>query len=180
MSKWIVVPILAAVLAFSVTSVEASTTSLTGTPASSAVGQAVTFTASFTTSCSGALASHGFTIDGVAYNGSLAQTGLAGTETLSLSTLTAGTHSVAYNWKNPPFCRGTASISYTVTPAPSPSPSPLPSPSPSPSPTPIPSPTAVALVSAKSTDSPLLGYLGVALIVVVIGAGGALVLLGRR
>ena len=179
MRKWIVVPMLAGAFAFSVTTVEASTTSLTATPASSVVGQTVTFTAAFTSSCPGALTTHYFTLDGRNYNGALAQTGQAGTETLSISTLAAGTHNLAYNWKiNNTICRGVAYLTYTVAPQPSPSPSPTPSPSPSPSP--VPSPSAVALVANKPLDTPFLGYLGVALILVTLVSGIVLALTGRR
>ena len=174
-----------AVVAGSVTTVEASTTSIAVTPTSSVAGQNVTFTATFTSSCPGALTTHYFTIDGQTVNGTLAQSGQAGTETLSISTLTAGTHSISYYWKiNGTICRGIAEMPYTVTAQPSPSPSPLPAPSPSPSPrptsAPTPSPSAVALVASRQSDEALLGYLGGALLVLVLVVGAALMVLVRR
>jgi hypothetical protein len=102
---------------------------------------------------------------------------------MSISTLVAGTHTISYYWKiSLTICRGIAEISYTVTPRPSPSPSPSPSPRPSPSPAPSPNPStsAVALVANRPSDTPLLGYLGGALIVVVLAVGAALTVLVRR
>jgi hypothetical protein len=155
----------------------ASTTSLRASPSSSLVGQKVTFTATFASSCPGSLTTHYFTIDGKVYNGTLAQSGQAGSETLSMSSLAVGTHGVTYYWKiNGTICRGTASMSYSVAPQPSPSPSPLPSPSPTPSPTPSPS----TLVALRTDDTQLLGYLGGALIVLTVLSGIALAVLGRR
>jgi hypothetical protein len=120
---------------------------------------------------------HYFTIDGKNYNGALAQSGKAGTETLSISTLTAGSHSLAYNWKiNNTICRGVAYLTYMVT---QPAPSPSPSPTASPSPAPRPSPTPVELVAATEGALPL-GYIGGALIVIVVLSGIALAVLGRR
>jgi len=169
---------LALAAAGSVTTAEASGTSISVTPTSSVAGQNVTFTAAFTSSCPGALSIHYFTIDGQQMNGALAQSGQAGTETLSISTLAAGIHGVSYYWKiNGTICRGIASLSYTVAPQPSPSPSPSPSPIPTPSPNP--SPSAVALVASKQPDD-ILGYLGGALIVLVLFAGAALMVVGRR
>ena len=169
---------LALVAAGSVTTAEASGTSISVTPTSSVAGQNVTFTATFTSSCPGALSIHYFTIDGQGLNGALAQSGQAGTETLSISTLAAGIHGVSYYWKiNGTICRGIASMSYTVTPQPSPSPSPSPTPIPTPSPNP--SPSAVALVASKQPDD-MLGYLGGALIVLVLFAGAALMVVARR
>ena len=166
-----------AVLLGTVTNVEASTTSIHATPTSSVVGDKVTFTATFTSSCPGTLTTHYFTIDGKVYNGTVAQSGQAGSETLSTSALAAGTHSVYYYWKvNGTICRGTASMTFTVALQPSPSPSP----SPIPSPSPTPSISSVTLVASKPSDPPLLGYLGGALIVLVLGAGAALMLLARR
>ncbi|TMF25954.1 MAG: hypothetical protein E6I36_01530, partial [Chloroflexi bacterium] len=80
---------LALVAVGSVTTAQASGTSISVTPTSSVAGQNVTFTATFTSSCPGALSIHYFTIDGQALNGTLAQSGQAGTETLSISTLAA-------------------------------------------------------------------------------------------
>jgi len=166
-----------AVAAGSVTTAQASGTSISVTPTSSVAGQNVTFTATFTSSCPGALSIHYFTIDGQALNGALAQSGQAGTETLSISTLAAGSHSVSYYWKiNGTICRGIAEMTYTVAPKPSPSPSPSPPPSPTPSPNP--SPSAVALVASKLPDT--FGYLGGALLVLVLVAGAALMVLARR
>jgi len=166
-----------AVLLGTVTNVEASTTSIHATPTSAVVGDKVTLTTTFTSSCPGTLTTHYFTIDGKVYNGTVAQSGQAGSETLSTSALAAGTHSVYYYWKvNGTICRGTASMTFTVALQPSPSPSP----SPIPSPSPTPSISSVTLVASKPSDPPLLGYLGGALIVLVLGAGAALMLLARR
>jgi len=170
---------LALVAAGSVTTAQASGTSISVTPTSSVTGQNVTFTATFTSSCPGALSIHYFTIDGQTLNGALAQSGQAGTETLSISTLAAGSHSVSYYWKiNGTICRGIAEMTYTVAPKPSPSPSPSPSPAPSPTPSPNPTPSAVALVASKQPD--MFGYLGGALLVLVLVAGAALMVLARR
>ena len=176
--------LLAVGAAGSVTTAQASTTSISATPASSQAGQKVTFTASFTSSCPGALSVHYFTIDGQTLNGTLAQSGQAGTETLAISTLGVGAHDVQYYWKNGAFCRGIAEISYTVAALPSPSPSPPPSPTPSrppsPTPSPVPSPSAVTGDASAGADSPLAGYVGGALIVVVVLVGVALAMLSRR
>src|SRR2546421_3739283 len=72
-----------AVLLGTVTNVEASTTSIHATPTSSVVGDKVTFKATFTSSCPGTLTTHYFTIDGKVYNGTVTQSGQAGSETLS-------------------------------------------------------------------------------------------------
>ena len=166
-----------AVLAASVTTAEASTTVIHATPANPVAGEAVTFTATFTSSCPGALTTHYFTIDGKVYSGKLTQTGQAGSETLLMAALAVGTHSVRYDWKiATTICRGFATMSLPVAPVPSPSPSPSPPPSPAPSPT----PSAVTLVANNPTDRPFLGYLGGALIVIVVLAGAALMVLGRR
>lgn len=61
----------AAGAAGSVTTAEASTTSISATPASSHAGQKVTFVASFTSSCPGGLSVHYFTTDGQTLNGTL-------------------------------------------------------------------------------------------------------------
>jgi len=186
MKKLILILVLAAAAALVPNATAlASSTSLRASPSSSIVGQKVTFTATFTSSCPGSLTTHYFTIDGKVYNGTLAQSGQAGSETLSLSALAAGTRSVTYYWKiNGTICRGIASMSYSVAPQPSPSPSPLPSPSPSPSPSPTPSPTPspspLTLVVTRSDDTPLVGYLGGALIVLTVLSGIALAVLGRR
>lgn len=175
--------LLAAGAAGSVTTAQASTTSISATPASSQAGQNVTFTASFTSSCPGALSVHYFTIDGQTLNGTLAQSGQAGTETLAISTLGVGAHDVQYYWKNGAFCRGIAGMSYTVVALPSPSPSPplspTPSRPPSPTPSPVPSPSS-AVDASTAPDAPLTGYVGGALIVVVVLVGVALALLSRR
>jgi hypothetical protein len=171
--------VLAIVLAASVQTVEASTTALRASPAGSTAGDTVTFTAAFTSSCPGALTTHYFTIDGKTYNGTLAQSGQAGTDTLSISSLTVGAHSVTYTWKiNGTICRGVAYLTYTVAPRPAPSPSPPPSPTPSPSP--LPSPSTVALVAGKASDAPVAGYVGGGLILFTVVAGLALAVLSRR
>lgn len=180
MRKLILALVLAAGSAGSVANVEASTTSMSATPSSAQAGQTVTFVASFSSSCAGALSKHYFTIDGNTVNGTLAQTGQSGTETLATSTLGVGTHAVQYYWWNGPFCRGVAGMSYTVAALPSPSPSPSPTPTAIPTPSPTPSATSVTLVANKGSDSPLSGYTGVALIVLVVAAGVALMVVSRR
>jgi hypothetical protein len=178
MRKLIPALALALALAWPATA-EASTTSIRATPSSSIVGQAVTFTATFTSSCPGSLTTHYFTIDGKVYNGKLAQSGQAGSETLSISTLGVGAHSVTYNWKiSGTICRGIASMTYTV--ASQPSPSPTPSPTPTPSPSPSPTPVLLTSSTASGGSDTTLGYLGAGLIVFVIAAGIALAVLGRR
>src|SRR5215510_4710505 len=140
--------------ATSVVNAEASTTALSAKPATAVLGDTVTFTAAFTSSCAGALTSHYFTIDGQNYNGTFAQSGKAGTETLSIATLTAGSHSLSYNWKiNGTFCRGVAYLTYTVAPQPSPSPSPSPPPSPRSSPSPTPSAGSVIQTLSPQGDT---------------------------
>ena len=67
MRRVIVALALAAVA--SVTSVQASTTTLTASPKSAIVGQKVTFTGKFTPSCAGTVQSSYFTIDGKRYLG---------------------------------------------------------------------------------------------------------------
>jgi hypothetical protein len=170
--------ILALVLVLgAVTTVQASTTTIQASPTSSIVGQKVTFTATFTSSCAGTVFTHYFTVDGKTFSGNYTHSGLSGTETLSISTFAAGKHSVTYYWQvGGTICRGTASMSYTVALAPSPSPTPTPTPSPSPSP----SPSPVTLVATKSGDTPLIGYLGGALIALTVVSGLALAVFGRR
>src|SRR5690242_5480211 len=94
-------PLLSAVflVAASVTTVEASTTSIHASPTTASVGQSVAFTATFTSSCPGTVTTHSFTIDGKTYSGVFTHTGLSGSETYSTSSLAAGKHAVAYNWK---------------------------------------------------------------------------------
>ncbi|HKW59439.1 MAG TPA: hypothetical protein VJR46_06765 [Candidatus Dormibacteraeota bacterium] len=190
MSKWIAAIAVPAGLALALaTSAEASTTSIQASPASSALGQTVTFTATFISSCAGTFKPHYFTIDGQKYFGQLVTSGQSGTETYSISTLAAGTHTVRYYWQtSTATCIGSASMSYTVSatpaaspsPTPSPSPAPSPSPSPSQSPSPVSSPSAVTLAASKPSDPSLLGYLGGALIVLVVIAGVGLMVLSRR
>lgn len=178
--------ILALVLAagsVTVTGVEASSTTISVAPASSVAGQKVTFTASFTSSCPGALTTYYFTIDDKAAYGTLAQSGTTGTDTLSTSALTAGSHSVWFYWAiSGTNCRGSASVTYTVAAPPSPSPTPLPTavPPPSPTPKPAPPPSTVTLVASKGSDSPIGGYIGAALIVLVVLSGVALMVVSRR
>lgn len=167
------------VVASSVTSAQASTTTIAAAPPSSVSGQSVTFTATFTSSCPGTVSSHWFTIDGQGINGTFAQNGQAGTETLSISTLSVGSHSLSYYWKiNGTICQGLATLSYAVGPKPSPSPTPPPSPTPIPSPTPPDSSATPA--ASQPSDSPLAGYLGGGLIVLVVVMGIALMVLARR
>lgn len=176
MRKVIVALALAAVA--SVTSVQASTTTLTASPKSAIVGQKVTFTGKFTPSCAGTVQSSYFTIDGKRYLGTYSQVGSNGTGTYSISTLKAGVHSVKYQWSAGGSCNGSATLSFTVSPKPSPVPTPPPSPSPLPSPSPSSSP--VTLVADRPDDSPLAGYIGGGLIVFVVVAGLVLAVSSRR
>ena len=165
-----------AVLFGTVTNVQASTTTIHATPAGSIVGQEVTLTATFTSSCPGIVSSHYFTIDGKLYSGTYSHSGLSGSETVSISTLAVGSHSVRYDWQvKGTICRGFAIISYLVAPIPSPTPSAAPTPSPSPSPT-----HAQLPADPRGGSDALLGYLGAGLIVVVVLAGVALAVMGRR
>lgn len=181
MRKSILVSGLAAgAVALSVTTAEAaSTTTLTAAPTSSVAGQAVTFTASIASACSGAINSHYFVIDGTTYHGTFKQTGRTATETLTIATLSAALHGINYVWRiSGTGCSGGTSLRYTVAAPPSPTPSP--SPSPSPPPSPISPPTPVAQVTSTSPDSPLGAYLAVALIVVAVGSGVGLAVSSRR
>jgi hypothetical protein len=171
----------------SVTSGEAaSTTQIQASPTSAGVGQAVTFTATFTF-CSNGVVSHYFTIDGKLYKGQLVKSGLNGTEKLAISTLKLGRHTISYVWQSTPSCTGKATITYTVaakappSPSPTPRPSPSPSASPSPSPSPSTSPTPVTLTAGHaSADEPLLGFLGGGLIALTVVAGLVLAVSSRR
>src|SRR4051794_18461030 len=171
----------------SLTSAEAATaTQIHASPVSGAVGKAVTFTATFTF-CSSGVVSHYFTIDGKLYKGQLTKSGLNGTEKLAISTLKLGKHTVSYLWQSTPSCAGKTTITYTVLakalPPPSPSPHPTPSPAASPSPaqTPSASPTPVTLTAGhESSDTPLAGYVGGALIVLTVVAGLVLAVSSRR
>jgi len=176
MRKVIVALALAAVA--SVTSVQASTTTLTASPKSAIVGQKVTFTGKFTPSCAGTVQSSYFTIDGTRYLGTYSQVGKNSTGTYSTSTLKAGVHSIKYQWSISASCNGSATLSFTVSPKPSPVPTPPPSPSPLPSPSP--SPTPVTLVADQPNDSPLAGYIGGGLIVFTVVAGLILAVTSRR
>jgi hypothetical protein len=168
-------------VALSITGVEASTTAIHPSPTSSVVGQQVTFAATFTSSCAGSVTTHYFTIDGKVYRGTFAHSGLNGSETLSISTLAVGVHGVTYYWQvGGTICRGIASLHYTVAPMPTPTPSPTPAPSPTPTPTPAPSASPVALVAGGPPESPLLGYLAIALIVLTVGSAVGLTVLSRR
>jgi hypothetical protein len=176
--KKAIVPLVLVLTLGTVTTVHASTTTLTASPSSSTVGQKVTFTAKFTPSCTGTVQSYYFTIDGKRYNGTYIRSGQNRTETYSTSTLAAGTHTITYQWSVTATCKGSASLSYTVAPLPSPTPAPSPSPTPSPSPSPSPSP--VTLVADETPDTALVGYLGGALILIAVVSGIALAVLGRR
>ena len=166
-----------AVVAAGVTSVDASTTTLTASPKSSIVGQKVTFTGKFTPSCAGTVQSAYFTIDGKRFLGTYAQVGQNSTGTYSTSTLKAGKHTVVYQWQVSASCKGTASLSYTV--APKAIPSPTPSPSPSPSPSALPSPSPVLTSNQTGSDAPM-GYIGGALILFVVLSGIVLAISSRR
>ena len=177
--KTLVVLALAAVAALGTASLaDASTTTVTASPRSAIVGQKVTFTAKFTPSCSGTVASYYFTIDGKKYNGTYVRSGQNRTETLSLSTLKAGTHAVVYQWQVTASCKGTAALSYVV--AAKTTPSPTPAGSPSPSALPSPSPSPVELVAQTSDQSPLAGYIGGGLILFAVVAGLVLAVTSRR
>src|SRR5213594_2332816 len=100
MCKWIVAVAVPAGLALVLAlGAEASTTAIQASPPSSGVGETVTFTATFTSSCAGTFKPHYFTIDGQKYFGSLVTSGQSGTETFSISTLSAGSHTVRYYWQ---------------------------------------------------------------------------------
>lgn len=190
MSKWILAVAVPAGLALGgAIVVEASTTSIHASPASSAVGETVTFTATFTSSCAGTFKPHYFSIDGRKYFGDFVTSGQVGTETYSISTLSAGSHTVKYYWQTTTAtCIGSAQMSYTVnltpvaSPSPTPklSPTPSPSPSPSPRPSPTPSPATVSRVADKASDTAVLGYIGGVMIILVVVAGVALMVLARR
>ncbi len=162
---------------------QASTTpTISASPASATVGQSVTFTATFTSSCLTGV-SHYFTVDGKTYRNPLSRNGQTFTEKLTIASLAGGKHTIGYFWYvgTSTTCKGSATISYTVSAAPTPTPSPPPSPSPCPSPSPSASPTPLQLTSSTSGGSSgALGYLGGALIVVTIIAGVALAVFGRR
>ena len=165
----------------------ATSTSIHASPSSSAVGQRVTFTATFTSACSGTIQPHYFTVDGQKYFGNLVLSGQSGTETYATASLAAGIHTVKYYWQtSTASCIGSASTTYTVVrvrATPAASPSPTPSPSALPTPSPIASPTAsqspVAVVAVNDTNAPP-GYLGAGLLVVALVSGLALALLSRR
>jgi hypothetical protein len=164
----------------SVTTVQASTTTLTASPKSSIVGQKVTFTAKFTPSCTGTVQTYYFTVDGKRYNGAYVRSGQNRTETYSTSAFAAGKHTITYQWTVTPSCKGSASLSYTVAPKSSPTPTPTPSPSPIPSPSPSPSASPVELVADRTDEAPLVGYVGGALILLTVVSGLALAVLARR
>ena len=182
----VAIPVVLA-LGASVGAQAASSTSIHASPSTSAVGQKVTFTATFTSACSGTIKPHYFTIDGKKYFGNLVLKGQTGTETYATSSLTAGAHTVKYYWQTSTAnCLGSASTIYTVVkarPTPAASPSPTPSPAASPTPSPVPSPTAsqspVVLVAANDSYASL-GYLGGGLLVVALVSGLALALVSRR
>jgi hypothetical protein len=176
MRKLIVALVLAAL--GSVTTAQASTTTLTASPKSAIVGQKVTFTGKFTPSCAGTVQSSYFTIDGNRYLGTYSQVGKNSTGTYSTSTLKAGVHSIKYQWSISGSCNGSATLSFTVSPKPSPVPTPTPTPSPAPSPSPSPSP--VTLVADQAHDSPLAGYLGGGLILLTVVLGLILAVSSRR
>jgi hypothetical protein len=187
MRRLIVAAALALAAIGSVTAAEAAaTTQIHASPGSAGVGQAVTFTATFTF-CSNGVVSHYFTIDGKLYKGQLSKSGLNGTEKLAISTLKLGKHTISYLWQSTPTCAGKATITYTVAAKAPPSPSPAPRPSPSPSagpsasPSPSSSPTPVTLTAGHtSSDGPLLGYLGGGLIALTVIAGLVLAVSSRR
>lgn len=159
-------------------SVEASGTVIHVSPATAAPGQQVTFTASITSSCAGTVSSHYFTVDGKVIQGTFVQTGRTATETLSISTLTTGSHAVTYNWKVAgTICRGVAYLSYVVAAQAAPSPSPTPAPTSTPSPSPSASPDVPGATTGNDTP---LGYFGGALVLLTVVCGIALLVLTRR
>src|SRR5438270_769082 len=103
-------------------SADASTTIYATPHNGSAVGQKVTFTASFTFSCADTVNTHYFVIDKTAFSSSFTQDGHHAVETLSISTLPAGKHAVSYHWDTTSAagasCQGGASLYYSVTDAP--------------------------------------------------------------
>jgi len=169
--------IVAAVILGSATTVHASGTTISASPSSSVVGQRVTFTATFTFGCADGVTSHHFLIDGQAYNGGFSIAGQNATETIAISTLAAGRHSVTYRWDTStpnsgiPPCGDEASISYVVNPdsaapaAPRPAPPPAPKPSAAPPPSPPdtspslepPSPSPTESASPFATSARLTG-----------------------
>src|SRR5690242_6520991 len=132
--------VVAAVILGSATSAQASGTTISASPSSSVVGQRVTFTATFTFGCADGVASHHFLIDGQAYYGSFSSAGQNATETMAISTLAVGRHSVSYRWETStpnsgiPPCGDEASIAYVVSPKAAPPPAPKPSAAPPPPP----------------------------------------------
>lgn len=188
MRGWILVGMVAGLALCSTISAEASTTRIEASPPSSGAGQAVTFTATYTSSCAGTIKPHFFTIDGKKYFGQLLTSGQGGTETYTISTLAIGRHTVTYYWQTiTASCLGSATMNYTVTanppvassPTPAPSPTPSPSPTPAPSPSPAPSASPVLVAATNDGDTPL-GYLGAALIVLAVAVGAGLGLTSRR
>lgn len=147
-----------AVILGSVATVHADSTTLTASPSPSVVGQTVTFTAAFAFHCADGVATHYFLVDGRQESGTtFALSGQNATEALSISTLTIGSHQVAYHWETSTpggsSCSGDAQIPFIVQPAappppPEPSPRPETSPSPKPSPQPSPSPSQPPTASA--------------------------------
>ena len=182
MRKAVLVPVgVVALILGSVVSAEASSTVIHASPASSTVGQQVTFTASLTSSCAGTVSTHYFTIDGKVSQGVFVQTGRTATETLTIATLTAGSHALTYNWKvGGTICRGVAYLTYAVAAPPPPPPSPTASPTSAASHSPSPSAAPVLTGDTKgSTDTPL-GYFGGALVLLTVVCGIALLALTRR
>ena len=124
------------------------TTITASPPASSTVGQSVTFTARFTFGCANGVAVHYFLIDRQQVDGNFVPNGQSATDTLTISSLTVGQHAVAYHWETSALtpgiapCGGDGSILYTVKPKPAPPPPPPPAASPSETPSPSPSPSA--------------------------------------
>jgi hypothetical protein len=120
----------------------------------SVVGQTVTFTATFAVYCAdGARAS--FTVDGTSVAFQMSSQGPIFTAAFSTSSLSAGTHTVAFTWSAgvapDPTCGGTTSLTQTVNPpAPPPAADTTPAPTPAPPVEPAPSPSAQATAPPTS------------------------------
>jgi len=181
-----------AVILGSVTTAQAdSSTTISASPASSVVGQTVTFTSRFTHYCSDGVDSAAFLIDGTAHSVPWSGDPTA-TSTFAISTLSAGRHSVSFHWTasqpgTSTTCQGTASLTYTVNPRPAPAPRPSPKPLPTvhaspsgvalPAASPSPSAASPARVtgitvadSSRSPELPLVAGIGVLLTLLVAGA----------
>jgi len=135
-----------------------SSTTLSASPASSVVGQTVTFTARFTHYCSDGVDSAAFLVDGTAHNVVWSGDPIA-TSTFAISTLRVGTHHVTFQWTasqagTSTTCQGTDSLNYIVNPRPAPAATTSPRPPPSPTHSAVPSPSPVASPASSPSPSP--------------------------